>query len=168
MRQSLSREVKKALLPSDTGKTVYVMVGNTLRGDDGVAPFIAQQLNIYCKNIAIIDAGDRPEAVIHRVQREHPSKTVIIDAADFRGETGDVRFFPNRLIPDRLWSTHQFPLKAIARLLEQDTGSPVCFIGIQIQDVSLGVSMNQRVGESAKMVIEYLSGCFDDENSEGC
>lgn len=167
MKRRLPREVRRALFPSDTGKTVYVMVGNVLRGDDGVAPFIAGRMNLHRENIVVINAGDRPEAVIHRVASERPSKTVIIDAADFQGEAGDVRFFPHRRIPGHLWSTHQFPLKFIAKLLEQDTGSPVCFIGIQIRDATLGVSMNQSVRESAEMIIEYLKSCFDDEPPEG-
>jgi hydrogenase maturation protease HycI len=167
MSRRLPREVRRALLPSGTGKTVYVTVGNVLRGDDGVAPFIAGRLNAHRENIVVIDAGDRPEAVIHRVARERPSKTVIIDAADFHGEVGDVRFFPHQRIPGHPWSTHQFPLKWVAALLEQDTGSPVCFIGIQIQDATLGVSMNRSVRESAEKIIEYLRGCVDDEPPGG-
>ncbi len=176
--------MEKALSPSKTGKTIYVLTGNTLRGDDGVGPYIAGRLGSdespgrelrdiknkgkeyselrrmnpaeIQKCSVILDAGERPEVFIDRIIRERPSKTIFIDAADFYGEAGEVRVLPSSTLDDSSMSTHRFPLSAVARIIQEDTRAEVIIVGIQIRTVHFGSQMDRRIEASAEKIIELL------------
>ena len=156
MSRGLSEEVKDALLPSPAGKTVYVLVGNTLRGDDGAGVFIAENLPEDHEHITVINAGDSPERIFSRVLKERPVKTVIIDAADFRGIPGEVRLFSHSRLHEAPLSTHRFPISVIARLIEEDARCEVHLVGIQIRCVHIGSPMDTCVKESTRDIIDHI------------
>ncbi len=158
MTMELSDEVKNALLPSASGKTVYFTTGSMLRGDDGAGPFIAERLHTDRKDIVIINAGEKPESFLEEIIRENPTKSIFIDAADFHGEAGEVRMLQPHTLHDLFMSTHRFPLRILAQIIEEDTASDVCFIGIQIQQVHFGRPMDRRVEESAESIIDFVNG----------
>jgi len=138
MNLGLSEEVMNALLPAQAGRTAYVLLGNSLRGDDGAGVFIAENLPADHDNIIIINAGDSPDSIFYHVLEAHPVKTVIIDAADFNGMPGEVRTFSHSRLHEAPMSTHRFPLKVVAQLIEEDAGCEVHLVGIQIRCACLG------------------------------
>jgi hydrogenase 3 maturation protease len=156
MNQGLSEEVRNALLPAQAGRTAYVLVGNTLRGDDGAGIYIAENLPADHDNIIIINAGDSPERVFYRVLEARPVKTVIIDAADFNGMPGEVRTFSHSRLHKAPLSTHRFPLKVIAQLIEEDLGCEVHLVGIQIRCAHLGIPMDSCVKQSTRAIIDCI------------
>ena len=162
MTIELSDIVKNALLPSASGKTVYFTLGSMLRGDDGVGPLIAERLSNCGKDVVVINASEVPESFLDHVVRKRPSKTVFIDAADFNGEAGEVRVLDPNTLHEPFRSTHRFPIKILAQIIEEDTGSDVCFIGIQIRHVSFGSPVDRRVEESADSIVEFVR-----ENANG-
>ncbi len=156
MNQSLSQEVRNALLPAHAGRTAYVLVGNSLRGDDGAGVFIAENLPADHDNIIIINAGDSPERIFHRVLEARPAKTVIIDAADFNGMPGEVRTFSHSRVHEAPLSTHRFPITVIAQLIEEDLSCEVHLVGIQIRCARLGSTMDPCVKENARAIIDCI------------
>lgn len=158
MTRELSDEVKHALRPSASGKTVYFTTGNRHRGDDGVGPFIAERLYTDRKDIVIINAGEKPESFLEEIIRENPTKSVFIDAADFHGEAGEVRMLQPHTLHDLFISTHRFPLRILAQIIEEDTASDVFFIGIQIHRVCFGIQMDRRIEKSAQSIIDFVNG----------
>ena len=111
-------------------KVLIVTVGNPLRSDDGIGPYIAERFNPEKRGFLFLDARDKPENVIDEAVSLHPSKVVIIDAADFGGKAGEVRLIPESAIPENTLSTHSFPLPVISNIIRQDTGAEVVFFGI--------------------------------------
>ncbi len=160
MRPTLSGDVQSALLPSPEGKTIYVMLGNSLRGDDRVADYIAENLRAPQGNRVVIRAGNKPEGMLDQAVREHPAKTILIDAVDFGGEAGTIRVFDDADLSATALSTHRFPPAVIAALLKEETGSDVRIVGVQIQQTSHGSPMGKRVKESADRIIDFLNTCF--------
>ncbi len=156
MSRSLTDEVKKALCPANEGLTLIVTVGNSLRADDGIGPYIAAHLTSPKTGLHILDAADRPEDCIDAAVALRPAKTVILDAADFGGKAGETRVIPQELIPDSTLSTHTFPLKIITKILEQETGSAVFFIGIQPEKVLFGEGLSAPVLQAAEDIICFL------------
>lgn len=157
MSSLLTDEVKRALVPGSGGLTLIVTVGNSLRGDDGVGPYIASRVTNPKPGLHILDAADRPEDCIDAAIAFHPAKTVILDAADFGGKPGEIRIIPQEAIPDSTLSTHTFPLKIITKILEQETGSSVFFIGIQPENVFWGEGLSESVLRTAEEIILFLT-----------
>ncbi|HOO44679.1 MAG TPA: hydrogenase maturation protease [Deltaproteobacteria bacterium] len=164
MNQVLSKGVKEALLPSHVGLTAYVLMGNTLRGDDGAGAFIAEQLPVRNNNFIVIKAGNSPEKIFYQVLEARPVKVVIIDAADFKGIPGEIQTFPHAHLYEASLSTHQFPLKVIAQLIEEDVGCVVHLVGIQISGVRIGSPMDSRVTESAQVIIDHIRRNLDERS----
>ncbi len=152
----LPSEVRQALLPASEGVTLVITVGNTLRSDDGAGPCIAGAIVEPRRGVRILDAADRPENCIDEAVECRPAKTVIIDAADFQGTPGEVRLIPEDLIPAAPLSTHSFPLPVIAKILAEETGSRVYFIGIQPKSVDFGETLSPEVSAAVLEIIRLL------------
>lgn len=156
----LTAEIEALFNPgfnSGSGLTLVITIGNNLRSDDGVGPYIAGKISSPRKNIIVMNAGDRPENIIDSAVESRPSQTIIIDAADFGGLPGEMRIIPEYAIPDKPLSTHSFPLRIISRLLAEDTGSEVFFLGIQPESMAFGEGLSLKVMRAAEEVIKLIS-----------
>lgn len=152
----LTAEIISLLKPLQSGVTLVITVGNEFRSDDGVGTYIANKIQMPKENIVILDAGDKPENIIDRAIDIKPARTIIIDAADFSGETGEVRLIPEDSIPYTTLTTHGFPLPIVSKMIAADTGSEVFFIGIQPGSVDFGVGLSPQVKQAADEIIELL------------
>ncbi len=137
---------------------LIVTVGNSLRSDDGVGPYISSKLTELPRGFHLLDAGDRPENIVTDAVDIRPARTVIIDAADFGGFPGEARFIPDSAIPQTPLSTHSFPLPVITSILRQDTGSEVRFLGIQAKSLGFGEVISPEVLASADEIISLITG----------
>ena len=153
----LTAEVKEALLPKDLGTTLIITVGNPLRSDDGVGPYIAKNCLRLKPGLVLLDAGDKPENIIDEAVRQLPKKAVIIDAAIFGGQVGEARLIANDQIPQTTLSTHTFPLPVIAKMVEEDTKAKVLFIGIQPAKIDLGEGLTEPVKKTADEIIKLIT-----------
>ena len=152
----LTADVIELLKPKAYGPLLVITVGTRLRSDDGVAPYIAEHAKSPKNGIIILDAGERPEDILWKAIEVRPERVIIIDAADFRGEPGEVRAIPEEFIPENSISTHRFPLRIISRLLTEDTGARVDFICIQPESVGFGEGLSDRVRLAAEEIVEVL------------
>lgn len=159
----MSNTSAKALgsLKFKPGLNIILTVGNTLRCDDAVGPYIAGRLNRSLR-LKVIDAGDKPQNVIDEVINLKPCAVFIIDAADFQGRPGEIRLVNSSQISESSLSTHSIPLSVIAGIISQDVGCPVSFLGIQPKNVSLGENISFEVINAAKKVIEKINKEFSD------
>lgn len=153
----LTADVVELLKPTSNGPLLVITVGNLLRSDDGVAPYIAEHAKRPKSGIITLDAGERPEDILWKAIEARPERVVIIDAADFGGEPGEVRAIPEEFIPENPISTHRFPLRVISRLVTEDTGARVDFICIQPESVGFGEGISDRVRSSAEEIVMLLS-----------
>ncbi|MDD4879290.1 MAG: hydrogenase maturation peptidase HycI [Candidatus Omnitrophica bacterium] len=156
---NLSTAEIDSLLKPVVALTVIICVGNTLRSDDGVGPYIASYLKNTGK-LAVLDAGYNPENFIEKAAGLRPGRIVIIDAADFGGEPGETRIISERDIPETSLSTHAIPLKVVYHILKEDTGSEIRFIGIQPKEVSHGECLSPEVKAAADNLISKIKKEF--------
>ena len=115
------------------------------RKDDGVGPYIASLLKQKNPPFKIIDAQDKPENIIEDVIALDPDIILIIDAADFKGTSGEIRLIDAQDIDQSVLSTHMIPLSLMYHLFKEDTDAEVYFIGIQVKDVSLGEGVSEKL-----------------------
>lgn len=150
--------IKEAFKASD-GLSIILAIGNTLRSDDGVGPFIASQLDSNDK-LKVIDAGSNPENIIDEITGLKPKNIIIVDAADFRSEPGAVEIVDKENIPETTLSTHTIPLKVIASILAADTKAKISFLGIQAKSLELGGKMCEEVRLAAFEIIKEIKRKF--------
>lgn len=158
MSNLLTAEVEETLKPRP-GLNVILAVGNSLRSDDGVGPYVAAHLK-SSEKLKVVDAGSSPENVIGEVAKFNPSYIIVVDAADFKGTPGEVRLIAEEHIPETALSTHAISLKVIARILSEDTGAELHFLGIQPKSVAMGEDLSAEVKTSAHAVIERIKKEF--------
>ena len=114
------------------------------------------QRMIFDEDQSIPLAKLEPENIIGQAVKPLSGKIVIIDAADFGGAAGEARLIDKEHIPATTLSTHTFPLRVIAEILEQDTGSQVYFLGIQPKSMEFGGKMCPEVVSAAKEIINTI------------
>ena len=101
-------------------------------------------------NELVVSSGDIPMPEFHP---ERPEFTLLAPE-DLRRRC---EFIPQEAIPDSTLSTHTFPLKIITKILEQETGSSVFFIGIQPENVFWGEGLSESVLRTAEEIILFLT-----------
>jgi hydrogenase 3 maturation protease len=135
------------------GRTLYITIGNTLRGDDGVGPVIALRLS-EIPGILVQDAGDRPERAMEWVKEIRPDMVVFIDASDFGGVAGEIRELAMESLSDSTFSTHRMPLPPIAGWIKSETGAGCCCIGIQPKSMVLGEGLSPEVELAVTNIVQ--------------
>jgi hydrogenase 3 maturation protease len=141
-------------------RRVAVMgVGNVLRGDDGVGSKVARDLsNFNSERLLAVDCGDAPDAFVPEVVSFRPSHVIVVDAADFGGDPGAVRFLSSEDTKDTsgFISTHELPLSLAVGMLRLEGGFDVAMLGIQVGQIVLGSEMSPQVRSSAERLVGTL------------
>lgn len=144
------------ILPAENGLTLYVCIGNSMRGDDFAGGYIAGMLKT-ADNVMVCDAGDRPESGYDAAIEKKPSKVVLIDAADMGLPTGTVQILYEDTLSERSMSTHKIPVPLISRLIREETGAETVILGIQPGNVDFMAKMSPEVTEACGTVAAMIN-----------
>ena len=146
-------------------------IGNELKYDDGVGPFIISELNKLNlnDNILLINAQTVPENFTGKIRMENPTHVILIDACLMGLNPGDYRIVDENDFANIGISTHSMSLSYFVKFINQDN---VLFIGIEpelmelIDRDSLGSldenlmnfhgELTENVLESAEEIIEIF------------
>ncbi len=164
MSNLLTAEVQQALAPHPEGLTLYITLGNDLRGDDAIGPYLAAHWPLLSDDQKHIHGGEHPENIIDKAITQTPKKVVFIDAADFGAAPGTTASFPLEALPEHTLSTHRFPVAVIANLLQEDCGCELFFIGIQLGQVDLNAPLTPAVLRAGRAILEYFEGGTNDRS----
>ena len=155
----------------DYEKLIIMGVGNELRYDDGVGPFIISNLNKYDlpDDVLLINAQTVPENFTGKLRIEKPSHIIIIDACLMGLTPGEFKIVNEDEFANIGISTHSMSLSYFIKFLNNDN---VLFIGIEpeslelIDQDSLGVigadlmdfngELTENVLKSADEIIELF------------
>lgn len=155
MSNSLNEEILSALRPE--GRTVMITIGNSLREDDGIGPFIGVRIADQ-EDLLVLNALTNPEDIVEDAIAYQPGKIVVIDAANFGGLPGEIRTIPlDQLQRYTVFSTHHFPIHVILGIIQEETNAKLIILGIQPESVELREDMSPEVKQTALDVIEYLN-----------
>ncbi len=125
---------------------VILTVGNSMMGDDGAGPLLAELLNRQpLAGWVVIDGGSTPENVAHEVEALKPQRVLIVDAAEIGQAPGDIRLIDEQQIAELfIITTHNLPLSFLIESLH--TSIPeILFLGIQTEIVAFGCPMRDAV-----------------------
>lgn len=128
-------------------------VGNSLRADDGVGPYIAEKLNhpdwlsLNCKTA--------PENFTSVIKKHSPQYLVIVDAATMGLLPGEYRHLPQDKIDQMYVSTHSIPLSVLISYLIDYAGQ-IIFMGIEPEKIEDSINLSEKVKKGAHQLIKIL------------
>ena len=146
---------------SDCEKLIVLGVGNELKSDDGVGPFIIKKLkgeNIENESLMFIDAMTVPENFTGKIRKENPTHMIIVDACLMDSKPGDMRIVSKDEFANIGISTHSMSLSFFVRFLEKDTDIKIIFVGIEPETMDWGAKPTANVEKSANEFIDALKG----------
>ena len=135
-------------------------VGNVLRGDDGVGPFVAEE--IEGDEWLGLDCSTAPGKFTSKVKRREPELLVIVDAAKMGKEPGDRGILDYNQADRAFLSTHTIPISVTAKYLSQYC-KKLLFIGIEPKEIMDREGLSKAVYQSARELVNILKdGRFGD------
>ena len=142
-------------------KLIILGVGNELKSDDGVGPFIINKLkeeNIESNDLLFINAETVPENFTGKIRKENPTHLIIVDACLMDSEPGDMQIVNKYEFANIGISTHSMSLSFFVRYLEKDTEFGIIFVGIEPESLDYGDNLSQDVEKAAYDSIKILKG----------
>jgi hydrogenase 3 maturation protease len=157
-----ARNLAEALAKElDTFKRLVVLgIGNELRGDDTAGVLVVKKLKRALKdlkNVLIINCGTAPENFLSKVKAFSPSHVLVIDAIDFKGESGSVILYEAEKEMIESISTHRLSVSLVRAYLEESGLKTKFFlIGIQPKNILLGARISHEVNEAVEIITKIL------------
>lgn len=138
---------------------VLLCVGNSMMGDDGAGPLLAETCAANpTGRWVVIDGGSAPENDIVAIRELCPDRLLIVDATDMGLSPGAIRIVdPDDIAEMFMMTTHNMPLNYLIDQLKEDVGE-VIFLGIQPDIVGFYYPMTQPIKDAVAEVYRRLNG----------
>lgn len=119
-------------MPDFTSRYALLCVGNSMMGDDGAGPRLAERCAEHpLPGWTVVDGGAAPENDIGYLRELRPQHLVIVDATDMGLAAGEMRLIDEEDIADLfMMTTHNLPLSFLIQQLRSDIPA-ITFVGIQ-------------------------------------
>jgi hydrogenase 3 maturation protease len=150
------------------GAACLVGVGNPLRRDDGVGPWIVAALRGTAAATALdlVDAQDVPENFVPAIARGAARNVVFVDAVAAEGEPGTVVFGRlAEMAETESFSTHKMALSLSGKYLEA-AGKEAFLLGIVPADLDFGEGLTPAVARAAAGVRDAVLGALAPDRPE--
>jgi hydrogenase 3 maturation protease len=137
--------------------TCLVGVGNPLRRDDGVGPWlVAAVRDAAGAGLTLVDAQDVPENFVPSIARGDAHNVVFIDAAAAAGPPGTIVFGPLADFAEAgSYSTHKMALALSGKFLEA-AGKRPFLLGIVPADLDFGEGLTAEVERAAASLRDLI------------
>ncbi len=159
----IDSEISKQLVEFLTGsrKIAILGIGNDLRTDDGLGPFIVNNLETKHSDVFIENVGSVPEAFARPLAEFGAERVIMVDAADMRKPVGHVELVTKDRIAGIAISTHSMPLSFLMQYLEDSTGGKTILLGVQPQNIQFGEGLTPIVDEIARKLISTIDSILE-------
>ncbi len=137
-------------------KTAIMGIGSTLKTDDGVGVFIAENLkDIGIENVIVAEAT--PEHWLGFLTQKKFTKLLIVDSVLFGGEKGEIRVFDLQEISKRFGLTHSSSLHLFYDFISQEGSiKELKILAIMPESLEVGESLSPVVERSAGEIISFF------------
>lgn len=146
----------REVLPSANGTTLYIGLGNSMRGDDFAGSLVVSLIDER-DGIVRFDAGEKPETAYDKALEVKPAKAVFFDAADMGFPAGTIQIVYEDTLSVRSMSTHKVPLPLITKLIREETGAEIVICGVQPASVEFMQKMDESVKESCETLAKIIN-----------
>ena len=138
---------------------VLLCVGNSMMGDDGAGPLLAEMCAANPPgHWTVLDGGSAPENEVVAIRAMKPSRLLIVDATDMGLDPGEIRIVdPDDIAEMFMMTTHNMPLNYLVDQLKDDV-EEVIFLGIQPDIVGFYFPMTPKIKDAVEVVYQRLAG----------
>jgi len=162
--QRFETEIKEFIAGAE--KIAILGIGNDLRSDDGLGPYIANTLEFDNPNVMIENVGSVPEGFARPLAEFGAKRIIMIDAADMRKPPGHIELVTKDRIGGISISTHSMPLSFLMMYLEQETGGKSILLGVQPKSIQFGEGLNPEIQEVAEDIIASFERLLEEHYKE--
>jgi hydrogenase 3 maturation protease len=142
-------------------KIAILGIGNDLKADDGIGPYIIDQLQDHNPpNVELINASTVPENFISHLIDTNPHLILLIDAALMQAEPGTIKLVDKDTIGGIAFSSHQLPLTFVIEYLEGNITTTILILGIQPFTDEFTHTLSEPVQKAAQEIITTLIELF--------
>ncbi|PBI80071.1 hydrogenase maturation peptidase HycI [Rahnella victoriana] len=144
-------------MPDTSSRYALLCVGNSMMGDDGAGPRLAELCAEQpLSGWTVVDGGAAPENDIGFLREQHPQHLVIVDATDMGLASGEMRIIDENDIADMfMMTTHNLPLTFLIQQLREDIPQ-ITFVGIQPDVVAFYYPMSAAVEQAVNRLHQRL------------
>jgi len=150
-----TKDFKSQLKAKLTGKVVICCAGSCNRGDDIFGPLVARQIAGKVE-AEVIDAENIPENYLGKIAKLKPDVVLLVDAAHFGGQAGEIRLLDPQDLEESNFSTHSASLKLFEEYFRVECNSKVMLLAVQPQHVRFGVPPSAEVVAAVNIVAKIL------------
>ena len=134
-------------------------IGNELKCDDGVGPFIINKLkDLEDSNLIIIDGQTVPENFTGKIRKEQPSHVILVDACLMGCKPGEFNIVGKDEFVNIGISTHSMSLSYFVKYLERDNDFNIIFVGIEPESMDYSDKPTKVVENASYDFINILRG----------
>jgi hydrogenase maturation protease len=128
-------------------KILFVSLGNDLRSDDAAGLLFAEKLKLSetFSNSCYINAGTNPENYLQNILDMGTDAIVFIDAANWKGSPGEIKWLDSDMIDKIAFSTHTFSIKLVEQFLSTEKVLKFYYLGIQTENTEIGTNISENV-----------------------
>jgi hydrogenase 3 maturation protease len=107
--------------------------------------------------LLIIDCGAVPEKAVGALRRFNPDLVVLLDAADFKGSPGEIRWIDPHDSSGFSASSHTLPFSVLTGFLEKELNCEVRLLGIQPSSLEFDAGLSSAVKNSLAHLVKDLA-----------
>jgi len=148
-------KIKGRLKERLKGKIVIVGMGNPLKGDDGLGPYLIKRLKGKVR-AHLIDGGSAPENYVGKIASLKPDTILVIDACDLGWTPGRMELIEIEKMRNTGYSTHNTSPGVFMNYLKEETGADVFMLAVQPKEVRLGDGVSSPVERAMERIGKWL------------
>ncbi len=139
-------------------KLVIMGIGNDIRGDDGIGPYIVENIkHLESSNVSILNATTVPENFTGKIRKIDPTHIIIVDAVIMNEGPGKIKIVKKEEVAGVSISTHSMSLSYLVNYLELEKPYNILFIGIEPESMELGQGLSPLVKYSSDEIINIFT-----------
>ncbi len=142
----------RELLTNRGLKVVLAGVGNLLRNDDGIGPYISKRLQTH-ENRIIVTPETGIDRYISAINNEKPDLLIIIDCVEMGLPAGSWKVIPMSQVFDTTCHSHNVSLKKLSSFFD----TTIFIIAIQPANIAVGEIFSKPVMCAASEIIAFIN-----------